>query len=543
MSQYFRYQHLRNLNPGVEPSPDNVREGEIAVNLAKDNEKIFLKNTSDEIVKFITEAQIDAKIQSQAGGSDSKISALSGDVMTLDNKVNNLSSTTISSLNGKVDKSTYNAYVSATAAELESKASSSDVYGKRETYSKSEVDLKVGNDTKDFFDNVKYEESGNTHVISFYNGEEFKDAIDAAPFLVDGMVKSVEVKDVGGVSCLVITFNTDAGIEETVIPLSTIFEPGNYYTKEEVTSLVNVEKNRAQTAEATISTNLSNEITARTKAVSDEKTRAQAAENSLSNAIANESTNRTNAITAERNRAETAENTLSSAINNEKLRAEFAESSLSSAIAAEASTRENAINDEIAYRKAVDGIYSNSYVPNTSAYYINNATSLNDADVKISTALEALSSKTITEVVSTNNSIEATKYVHSDDTMKVDIKTDASSISGLTAVANSDEGRAKISGVSTTDSVKKGIENLYKTITSEIAARKYAIAARTISSRNKGIIVSEFPNSDGFSTSVELTLDGVTTGTGMEQTGSGNSLKITSNGLFLSTDWVCGDFN
>ena len=62
--------------------------------------------------------------------------------------------------------------------------------------------------------------------------------IDASPFIVDGMVSNVEIKDVtsGGsqVTCLVISFNTDAGKQDINIPLSQIFDPSNYYTKTEV---------------------------------------------------------------------------------------------------------------------------------------------------------------------------------------------------------------------------------------------------------------------------------------------------------------------
>ena len=52
-------------------------------------------------------------------------------------------------------------------------------------------------------------------------------SIDATAFIKDGMVDSVEIT--GG--NLVISFNTDAGIEDIEIPLTDIFNPSNYYDK------------------------------------------------------------------------------------------------------------------------------------------------------------------------------------------------------------------------------------------------------------------------------------------------------------------------
>lgn len=51
--------------------------------------------------------------------------------------------------------------------------------------------------------------------------------IDATAFIKDGMVSSVAIS--GGQ--LVITFNTDAGLEPIEIPLTDIFNPANYYDK------------------------------------------------------------------------------------------------------------------------------------------------------------------------------------------------------------------------------------------------------------------------------------------------------------------------
>lgn len=69
--------------------------------------------------------------------------------------------------------------------------------------------------------------TGGTEVYSF----------DASPFLIDGMVDNVEIKDVTisgeSVTCLVISFNTAAGKQDINIPISEIFDASNYYTKAE----------------------------------------------------------------------------------------------------------------------------------------------------------------------------------------------------------------------------------------------------------------------------------------------------------------------
>lgn len=84
-----------------------------------------------------------------------------------------------------------------------------------------------------FFDDAKYENSGNTKVINFYNGNVVKATIDASEFIVDGMIDDVEVVPSGSTSVLVITWNTDAGSKVVTIDIGDIFEADNYYTKSE----------------------------------------------------------------------------------------------------------------------------------------------------------------------------------------------------------------------------------------------------------------------------------------------------------------------
>jgi len=90
-----------------------------------------------------------------------------------------------------------------------------------------------------FADSVVY--NSTSEYIEFYNGGTGGTKvyeISAAPFLIDGMVQSVEITSItsGGseVQVLEITWNSAAGGQVTDIPLTDIFNPSQYYTKTEV---------------------------------------------------------------------------------------------------------------------------------------------------------------------------------------------------------------------------------------------------------------------------------------------------------------------
>ena len=94
-----------------------------------------------------------------------------------------------------------------------------------------------------YADSVKY--NSTTHYVEFYHGTTAGTKVfeyDASPFLVDGMVESVVITSItsGGseVQVLEITWNSAAGGQVTDIPLSDIFNPDNYYTKQETNDLI-----------------------------------------------------------------------------------------------------------------------------------------------------------------------------------------------------------------------------------------------------------------------------------------------------------------
>ena len=122
---------------------------------------------------------------------------------------------------GKVDNSTYTAYTAATEAVLSGKADASDIPS-----------------VTPYADSAEYDSTSQS--IKFYHGgtggtEVY--SVDATDFVKDGFLQSVtlENRTISGesVPCLVFEWNTDAGIQETVIPVGGVFDPTNYYTKSE----------------------------------------------------------------------------------------------------------------------------------------------------------------------------------------------------------------------------------------------------------------------------------------------------------------------
>lgn len=95
-------------------------------------------------------------------------------------------------------------------------------------------------DVEGFFGAVAYDSQ--TKRINFYNTSVEGDIlgyIDATDFIKDGMVSNVEIKNVTGKgTCIVITFNSDAGKQAIEIPITQIFDASNYYTTAQTQSYV-----------------------------------------------------------------------------------------------------------------------------------------------------------------------------------------------------------------------------------------------------------------------------------------------------------------
>lgn len=128
-------------------------------------------------------------------------------------------------ISGKVDTSAFTAHTADTVAHTTQAE-------------KNAWDAKLdANAVSGYADSVKY--NSTSKYVEFYHGGTGGTKVfeyDASPFLIDGMVQNVEIKDVTisgeSVTCLVISFNTDAGKQDINIPISEIFDASNYYTKD-----------------------------------------------------------------------------------------------------------------------------------------------------------------------------------------------------------------------------------------------------------------------------------------------------------------------
>lgn len=102
----------------------------------------------------------------------------------------------------------------------------------------------------------------------------------------------------------------------------------------------------------------------------------------------------------------------------------------------------SALTAEIAARKDVDGQNGNTYAANTSANYISNATSLNDADVKLDAALKALSDATVNEV-----QVNGVALTETNNAVNVQISGATTALTGTgneAIVVNTDSGTGAI---------------------------------------------------------------------------------------------------
>ncbi len=138
-------------------------------------------------------------------------------------------------LSAKTDVSAFTAYTSSTETTLSGKLDTSvfETYsGNVDTALASKIAGAAWDSTTshlNFFDNVSATGTPLTYV-------------DGADWVKDSFLKSVSIenREVSGetVPCLVFVFDTETGEEETVIPLSDIFDPSNYMTSAQTISAI-----------------------------------------------------------------------------------------------------------------------------------------------------------------------------------------------------------------------------------------------------------------------------------------------------------------
>lgn len=185
------------------------------------------KAISDKLNKEITRST------EKDSSHDSLISGLTTSLHSEIERATNAENSLRSDLNTEISART-----NADAAQLQritalevGKADANSVYTKTESDAKYTTKDSISDITGDFFDAAAYDSQ--TKKINFYHGDAIKANIDASSFIKDGMVDNVAISG----SNLVITFNTDAAGKEPIsIPLSSIFDPSNYFTKSEIDS-------------------------------------------------------------------------------------------------------------------------------------------------------------------------------------------------------------------------------------------------------------------------------------------------------------------
>ena len=128
------------------------------------------------------------------------------------------------------------------------------------------------------FDGVEYNSSAKT--IEFYHGNTLLDSIDATDFIKDGMVNTVEIREVSGQTYLVVVFNTESGKEDIYILITEIFDASNYYTKNEVDNIIDSTNDKINA--------LSGKTIEVIESIDNETERAQSAETILNESIINE---------------------------------------------------------------------------------------------------------------------------------------------------------------------------------------------------------------------------------------------------------------
>ena len=184
---------------------------------------------------------------------------------------------------------------------------------------------------------------------------------------------------------------------------------------------------------------------------------------------------------------------------------------------------DTALTAEIAARKAVDGQSGQTYAANTGVNYIGDATSLNNADVKLDAALKALNDETIKTITSTNTGCTVTVSGEG-NTRNIAVNTDGSQVK-LTGY----EATGATGAPAATDSVNAAIAKLYN--------------RGTITSTNSGITVDQSGSATTLTLNVSTdTAAAGTTGATYAQKEDGNAIELRDNGIFVSSNWDCGTY-
>jgi hypothetical protein len=278
------------------PTSEQIELGEIAINYADGYETLAIKNSEGEIIPFTNSITMMEYVDSAISGlsitpvqttgdSTTKMMSQSAVTRELSNKLavsdfNTYSGSVNTAIGNKVDKVdgkglSTNDFTTEYKDKLDGIASGANV--------NVQADWTEADDTADSFINnkpnlgtasakgvsngitnsenlieAKHVYSGVVSTASYNSTAKTIDlksvsgnvlaSIDATDFIKDGMVSNVEIKEVSGSTSLVISFNTDSGKEDIVIPISDIFDATNYYQKSETSGASEIETALSQKA-------------------------------------------------------------------------------------------------------------------------------------------------------------------------------------------------------------------------------------------------------------------------------------------------------
>lgn len=246
---------------GAEASLSSAIDTEIAAREAADSVisgavDTLSTNLSNEVQRAISaETALDSKIEIVSGQviseSERAISAET-DLQTAINEEASARTADVEALSGAVDN--VQDEVDILSAALEEETSARTDADSALTEAINAVDSKVdtlSGEVETMGDEaiVDAEYISSSTTIDFYNaGGAVVAQVDASDFIVDGMVDDVRIEN----GYLVIDFNTASGKQDISIPLTDIFDPSNYYDKDDVDGLIaDVEDRIAEDEEVT----------------------------------------------------------------------------------------------------------------------------------------------------------------------------------------------------------------------------------------------------------------------------------------------------
>ena len=279
------------------PSPDKLVDGEIAINYAEGVETISIRNENSAITTCSSDNYYtEKKLGSGFTNNDATVTEAIDDLEYMVVNKEEAIAAALNDLNGrKLDASAY------TPTDL------SNYYTKNETSGKTEISNALGGkvntatytghtadatihitsaeraawnakanisdipSVNGYADSVQYNSA--TKKVEFYHGTTAGTKVfeyDASPFLIDGMVQNVEIKDVQSgdpavtVTCLVVSFNTDAGKQDINIPISQIFDANNYYTTAQTSGATELQTAFNGKTDTATTTALNNVVTTHT---------------------------------------------------------------------------------------------------------------------------------------------------------------------------------------------------------------------------------------------------------------------------------------